>query len=209
MTEELSARPDFPLDTVVEVPIPGLPHDIDLDTGEVLPAERRTERFDGIEGLYQRYFRELGRLAFLLISDLHEAEDVVADVFLKIAEQYDVGTLEDPHAFLCAAVTNRARSVLRHRVVHDKALPKLMPGRDRDSTSDAVLESAESAIVVQALQQLPVRQREAVVLRYYADLSEKEIATAMGLRPGSVKSHTARGIALLRRILDPYMHQFM
>jgi RNA polymerase sigma factor (sigma-70 family) len=61
----------------------------------------------------------------------------------------------------------------------------------------------ERSVVIDALRDLPARQREALVLRYYADLSEAEIAEAMGISKGAVKTHTARGIAALKSVLEP------
>ena len=64
--------------------------------------------------------------------------------------------------------------------------------------------SREVATVVAALRELPARQREAVVLRYYGNLSESDIACAMGISKGAVKSHTARAMAALRTALQQY-----
>ena len=98
------------------------------------------------------------------------------------------------------AELNRCRSVLRHRAVVDKYLPK--PPPDMPSAEHGLLVLAERSAVLAALRTLPGRQREAIVLRYYADLSEAEIAAAMGISRGAVKSHTARGMAALRAELE-------
>ena len=95
---------------------------------------------------------------------------------------------------------NRSRSVLRHRAVVDENLPQAPP--DMPSAEDAILALLERPAVVAALRQLPDRQREAIVLRYYADLSEAEIAAAMRISRGAVKSHTARGMAALRAAME-------
>jgi RNA polymerase sigma factor (sigma-70 family) len=73
---------------------------------------------------------------------------------------------------------------------------------DVPSAEHGALVSLDRDRVVAALQGLTARQREAIVLRYYADLSEAEIATAMGISRGAVKSHTARGMAALRAALE-------
>jgi DNA-binding CsgD family transcriptional regulator len=98
-------------------------------------------------------------------------------------------------------VVNRSRSVLRHKLVVERNLEK--PSPDMPSAEHGALVSLERAAVVAALQGLTARQREAIVLRYYADLSEAEIAEAMGISRGAVKSHTSRGMAALRVALDP------
>ena len=90
--------------------------------------------------------------------------------------------------------------MLRHRTVVDKNPQKAPP--DMPSAEHGALVLLERSAVVAALRGLPDRQREAIVLRYYADLSEAEIATAMGISRGAVKSHTARGMTALRTALE-------
>ena len=116
--------------------------------------------------------------------------------------------LKDPDkapAYLRQAVVNRSRSVLRHRTVVDKYPQQAPP--DMPSAEHGALALLERRAVVTALRDLPERQREAIVLRYYADLSEAEIAGAMGISRGAVKSHTARGMAALRAALKPMVHE--
>lgn len=210
MTEKFGALPFVPPRTVIDGSLMDPPAVIDVGAGEPSPTaiEPDEESPTKLETLYQRYFLELGRIAFLLTRDLQEAEDIVSDVFLRVAEKYNVQDLEDPLAFLRAAVVNRSRSVLRHRVVQDKAAPKLLQLDPGDNTSEAAINNADIGLVMRALRQLPIRQREAVVLRYYVDLNERETAETMGIKTGSVKSHAARGIATLRRVLGPRMVQF-
>jgi DNA-directed RNA polymerase specialized sigma24 family protein len=93
-------------------------------------------------------------------------------------------------------VANRSRSVLRHRAVADRNPRKPPPG------GPGALGLPERPAVVAALRRLPGQQREAIVLRYYADLSEAEAAAAMGISRGAVKSHAARGMAALRADLE-------
>jgi RNA polymerase sigma factor (sigma-70 family) len=97
-------------------------------------------------------------------------------------------------------VVNRSRSVLRHRVVVDRNAPK--PASNMPSAEQGALSLVQRRAVVTALRSLPPRQREALVLRYYGDLSEAQIASAMGISRGAVKSHTARAIASLRVMLE-------
>jgi len=110
-----------------------------------------------------------------------------------------LGDTEKALAYLRQAVVNRSRSVLRHRTVAGKNLPQAppdMPPAEHEAL--AFLEPAVAAV----LRELPERQREAIVLRYYADLSEAEIAAAMRISRGAVKSHTARGMSALRAALE-------
>ena len=95
---------------------------------------------------------------------------------------------------------NKSRSVLRHRTVVDKNLQKAPP--DMPSAEHGALVLLERSAVVSALRHLPERQREAIVLRYYLDLSEAEIATTMGISRGAVKSHTSRGMQALKAALE-------
>ena len=103
-------------------------------------------------------------------------------------------------SYLRQSVVNRSRSVLRHRMVVDKNAPK--PAPDMPSAEHGAIAALERSAVGAALRARPARQREALVLRYYGDLSEAQIASAMGISRGAVKSHTARAMAALRTVLE-------
>jgi RNA polymerase sigma-70 factor (sigma-E family) len=151
--------------------------------------------------LYSQHYRALVRLAALLVRDTPTAEEVVQDSFVAMSGGWQrLRDTEKALAYLRQAVVNRSRSVLRHRTVVDKNLQKAPP--DMPSAEHGALVLLERSAVVAALRGLPDRQREALVLRYYADLSEAEIATAMGISRGAVKSHTARGMSALRNALE-------
>ena len=163
------------------------------------PGLARTGRYAdwAITELYSLHYRTLVRLAVLLVRDIPTAEDVVQDSFVAMNEGWQrLRNAESALAYLRHAVLNRSRSVLRHRAVVDKYLPK--PPPDMPSAEYGALVRLEESAVVAALRRLPGRQREAIVLRYYADFSEAETAAAMGISCGAVKSHTARAIAALR-----------
>ena len=151
--------------------------------------------------LYSQHYRALVRLAALLVRDTPTAEEVVQDSFVAMHGGWQrLRDAEKALAYLRQAVVNRSRSVLRHRTVVDKNLQKAPP--DMPSAEHGALVLLERSAVVAALRGLPDRQREAIVLRYYADLSEAQIATAMGISRGAVKSHTARGMSALRAALE-------
>jgi RNA polymerase sigma-70 factor (sigma-E family) len=154
-------------------------------------------RQDALTELYLRHYAPTVRLAVLLTGDQQTAEDVVQDAFAAMYLAWD--RLRSPHAALRAAVVNKSRSVLRHRVVVDKNMQQAPP--DMPSAEHGAMIQIELSAVLAALGTLPRRQREAVILRYYADLPKAETAAAMGIRPGSVKSHAHRGMAALRREL--------
>jgi len=151
--------------------------------------------------LYASHYRGLVRLASFLVRDTPTAEEVVQDAFVAMADGWQrLRDAEKALAYLRQAVVNRSRSVLRHRTVVDRNLQKAPP--DMPSAEHGALVLLERSAVVSALRELPDRQREAIVLRYYADLSEAEIAATMRISRGAVKSHTARGMAALRAALE-------
>jgi RNA polymerase sigma-70 factor (sigma-E family) len=172
------------------------------------PAERaeRTERTEwsaelAVIELYSMHYLSLVRLAAMLVRDMPTAEEVVQDAFIAMHDGWDrLRDSEKALAYMRQAVVNRSRSVLRHRMVVEKNAPK--PAPDMPSAEHGAMTLLERSEVVAALRDLPGRQREAIVLRYYADLSEAEIAAAMHISRGAVKSHTARGMAALRAALE-------
>ncbi len=154
-----------------------------------------------LRDLYREHRVPLVRLAALLVGD--EAEEVVHDAFVRTHVAWD--RLRDPEralSYLRSAVLNGARSRLRHlRVVERTVLAH--PGLGA-SAETAVMAGEEHRRVIDALRSLPGRQKECLALRYYLDLSEAEIATALGISPGSVKTHVHRGLAALaERLEDP------
>jgi RNA polymerase sigma-70 factor (sigma-E family) len=154
---------------------------------------------EALEQLYAAHWRQLVRLAVLLVRDQGVAEEVVQDCFVAVHARW--GRLRDPDkglAYLRQSVVNRSRSHQRHMtVVRRQALreapPAPVPGADHAS-----YDVAQRAEVLEALRRLPARQREVLALRYYVDLSEAEIADLLGISRGSVKSHASRGVAALR-----------
>jgi RNA polymerase sigma-70 factor (sigma-E family) len=166
-------------------------------------AGQGRSRDRAVTELYALHYRALVRLAVLLVRDVATAEDVVQDSFVALHDGWQrLRDSKSAPAYLRQAVLNRSRSVLRHRAVADKHLPT--PPPDMPSAEHGALVQLERSAVIAALRKLPGRQREAIVLRYYADLSEAEIAAAMGISPGAVKSHTARGMAALRAELEQH-----
>lgn len=160
-----------------------------------------------LEQLYDEHYVRLVRLAVLLLRDAGTAEEVVQDSFVAVYQrlQRTPGTVLDAPAYLRQTVVNRSRSVLRHlRVVdrHPSQLPPHGPGADED-----VLHHDRRRAVLEALAGLPRRQREVLSLRYFLDLSEREIAETLGISPGAVKSHASRGAAALRGHLSHLLEE--
>ena len=151
--------------------------------------------------LCQAHYQSLMRLAALLAGDGGTAEEVVQDAFVAMHKGWR--RLRDPGnalPYLRRSVVNRSRSVRRHRAAVPRCTPE--PPRDAPSAEPQALVRPEDSAVVDALRGLPARQREALALRYYADLSEAGTARAMGISKGAVTSHTARGMSALRTVLE-------
>ena len=165
------------------------------------PADPEWSADRAVTELYSEHYRALVRLAAMLVRDTQTAEEVVQDAFVAMHDGWQrLRDTEKALAYLRQAVVNRSRSVLRHRTVVDKNLQKAPP--DMPSAEHGAMVLLERHAVVAALRDLPDRQREAIVLRYYADLSEADIAATMGISRGAVKSHTSRGMTALRAALE-------
>jgi len=151
--------------------------------------------------VFHREYPAMVGMASLLLRDRAAAEDVVQEAFVCLLLKWD--RLRDPSkagAYLRTTVLNVARGRLRR---DRTAQRKLRPLRVVvDSTEDAALASTEHVRVMAAVDGLPRRQRECAVLRYYLDLSDGEIAEALGMAIGSVKSHLHRARAALEAALE-------
>ena len=138
----------------------------------------------------------------LLLHDQGAAEEVVQDAFVAMHDKW--GRLRDPDkalAYLRQAVVNRSRSALRHRGVVERHLAKQARPADARPADESSVAAARRAAVLDALRELPTRQREVLTLRHYLELSEAEIADALGISRGAVKAHASRGSATLRVLL--------
>src|SRR6478736_8404175 len=154
---------------------------------------------DALERLYAAHWRRLVRLSVLLVRDVPTAEEVVQDAFVAVHARWS--RLRDPDlglAYLRQTVVNRSRSALRHRSVVERHAATLRPVDTPDTAPDTDRREA----VLEAMRALPQRQREVLALRYYLDLSAAEIADALGISRGAVKSHASRGSAALRALLE-------
>ena len=153
-----------------------------------------------ITELYAAHRLSLVRLAVLLVDDVASAEDVVQDAFAALARR--PGAVRDPSkalAYLRVSVVNTARSALRRR----RTARAYSPPHDTSppTPEDSAVLAEEHREVIAALHTLAPRQREVLVLRYWSDLSEGQIAEAMGISRGTVKSTASRGLDALEKIM--------
>ena len=159
------------------------------------------ERDRAIAALFAEHHTPMVRLAALLGAD--DPEDIVAEAFYQLFRRWR--RLRDPDAaisYLRSVVCNLTRMRLRHLLVARRHLAQRAadPTTAHQFAGEALPE--DQRVLLDALRTLPARQREALVLRYWLDLRESEIADAMGISTGAVKSHTSRGMAALTRALD-------
>ena len=171
-----------------------------------MPSGPRWEPDAAVEQLYATHYRRLVRLSVLLVGDLETAEEVVQDSFVAMHGRWR--SLQEPDkglAYLRQTVVNRSRSVLRHRGVRARYVAPAV--RDLPGADDDALVSERRRAVLDAIQQLPDRQREVLALRYYLELSEREIAETLGISSGAVKSHASRGAAALRAHLSELLEE--
>jgi len=153
-----------------------------------------------VTALYQAHALGLVRLAVLMVGDQPTAEDVVQDAFLGLYRRWSA--LKDPERALSYArssVLNGCRMAYRAKSRRDKIT--LAAPEDIESAEATALLGEANREVIAALRRLPARQREAVVLRYYLDMTEHQAAEAMRVSRGTVKSATSRGLAALARLL--------
>jgi RNA polymerase sigma-70 factor (sigma-E family) len=149
--------------------------------------------------LYVRYADGAVRLAYLLTGDMALAEDIVQDAFVRLAGR--LIHLRDPDAFeayLRRTVMNLSKSHFRRKRVERAYLSRARGAITTQDTrwSDRPIEDRDA--LWRALEKLSKRQRVAVVLRFYEDLPEREVADILKCRPGTVKSLVSRGLETLR-----------
>jgi RNA polymerase sigma-70 factor (sigma-E family) len=154
-----------------------------------------------INELYHGRRLALVRLAVLMVDDLPTAEDIVQDVFAALYRRHgaDLRTIEDPNAYLTTGVLNGSRSALRRRRSARAYVPP--PPGAAPAAEDLALLGQPDREVLDALGRLTVRQRQVIVLRYWSELSEREIADALHISRGTVKSTASRALTVLRETL--------
>ena len=143
------------------------------------------------EDVFRRESLGMVRLAFLMVGSRPLAEEIVQEAFARLLQRW--GRLEHPAAYLRASVLNGCKNAHRRRAVERKHAAR---------HADVPFGALETDYLEDALAALPVKRRAALILRYYHDLPEAEIAEALGVRPGTVKSLVSRGLAQLRQVIE-------
>jgi RNA polymerase sigma-70 factor (sigma-E family) len=195
--------PDEPLDRITAQ------HSVETTLGHLRVLDAAPDVSSGtspdtpltLEDLYRQHRMRLVRLAILLVDEPATAEDVVQEAFTGLHRHWS-GLRDEAAAlgYLRTAVVNGSRSVLRRRKTARGYVPPHQANA-RSAESLAML-TTEHQSVVAALGQLPPRQREVLVLRYYGGMSEAEIAAATGVSRGTVKSSASRALDALQRFLE-------
>jgi RNA polymerase sigma-70 factor (sigma-E family) len=161
----------------------------------------RAEPDEAVALLYQVHAVGMIRLAVVMLGDRAAAEDVVQDAFCALYRRF--GSLDQPDralAYVRSCVLNGCRSELRSRTRASRRVASALSPDVASAEQDALL-GEEHRQVLRALRRLPDRQREALVLRFFLDLPEPQIARSMGISQGTVKSTTSRALAALARLL--------
>jgi RNA polymerase sigma-70 factor (sigma-E family) len=156
-----------------------------------------------VTDLFHHHHRRLVGLAALMVDDRETAEEVVQDAFESLYRQWP--RLRDPHAavgYLNRSVVNGSRSRLRRRLSERSyVLPEVGSAPSAESFG---MREGQRKELVDAVRELPRRQREVVVLRYFLDLSEEQIADWLGVSKGSVKRHAFRATATLQKRMEAW-----
>ena len=152
-----------------------------------------------VSTLYQASAVSLIRLAWIMLGDRPSAEDVVQEAFCDLYRRWDrLAEADSALYYVRSSVLNGCRSLLRRRAVRRRSMEYGLP---EISPEAVVLNGEERVELIRALGRLPDRQREALVLRFYLDLSDEEIARVMGIRQSTVRSNAHRGLVALARVL--------
>ena len=157
-----------------------------------------------VGALYESSALGLIRMAYVMLGDLPSAEDVVQEAFCGLYRRWDrLASTDGALYYVRASVLNGCRSALRRRAVRRGFVQhQTLAGEPPAASAETVaLGGEERQEVIRALARLPHRQREVLVLRFYAELPDEQIARVMGIRPGTVRSTAFRALDALGRAL--------
>lgn len=153
--------------------------------------------------LYEAEGPQLVRLARIYTDDRNAAEDLVQEAFIRLHRAaHRIHTEAKAAPYLRSIVINLARDHNRRGLMSLRHQEALVVGTSPDAPDDVLVLDEERAIIIDGLRLLSPRQRDCLVLRFYLDLKEREIAETLGISPNSVKTHCRRGMAALGSILE-------
>ncbi|MFE3764108.1 SigE family RNA polymerase sigma factor [Streptomyces sp. NPDC059104] len=192
-------------DSTVPAAVPAVPAGTPSETPAVTAADGAPvvagTTVDHLTETYQAHYRSLLGLAALLLDDTASCEDVVQEAFIRVhSARNRVRDRDKTLAYLRQTVVNLSRSALRRRILGLKLLSKPMP--DMASAEEGAYDQLERDDLIKAMRGLQRRQREVLVLRYFADMTEVQVAETLGISLGSVKAYGSRGIAALRVAME-------
>jgi RNA polymerase sigma factor (sigma-70 family) len=153
-----------------------------------------------VESLYRGHYRSLFRLAAVFLDDASAADDVVQDAFLRLQSGRTGPRAGNELSWLRQVVVNGCRERHRRRQTAQRLTPVNVG--QQPPADESVIASDVSRAVATAVDRLPARQRECVVLHHFERLNETEISQVLGISVGSVKTHLHRGRAALRPVLE-------
>lgn len=175
----------------------------------VVAAEKRVwtseelERRAFVELIYHQEARSLIRLVRLFTDDRSGAEDIVQEAFIRLYHAVDrIRDQKKSTAYLRSIALNLARDQNRRGLMSLRHQDALVDRRVAEQPPEQILRTESQAEVLDALTSLPSRQRECLVLRFYFELSEREIAETLSISPNSVKTHCRRGMAAMESVLE-------
>ena len=168
------------MNVVVDQPVPHAATPLDLDD------------------VYRSSYTQMVRLAGLLVGNFQAGEEIAQDAFARLVERWN--HVDNPPAYLRTTVVNLCRSRLRRAVVLRRNPPP--PPATAPGPEESIATRVAEAPLRAALGRLPRRQREVVVLRYFEELSDAEVAGALGISPSAVKTHLHRALSTLSNDLE-------
>jgi len=170
---------------------------IDRPSGTGLSADQLVSK------LFAQEATALVRLARLFTDDRNAAEDLVQEAFIRLHRS--AHRIQDPEKaapYLRSILLNLARDHNRRGLMSLRHSEALTPAASPEAPDDQVVLNEQQASLIAGLEKLPARQRECLLLRFYFDLTEREIGTTLSISPNSVKTHCRRGMESLRRKLE-------
>jgi RNA polymerase sigma factor (sigma-70 family) len=177
----------------------GLPGGVSARASGSFDHVAEDDDLERYQQLFHGHFVSMTRLAAMLGAD--DPEDVAQEAFVRLHRRRR--TLRDSHAsigYVRTTVVNLSRSRVRHLAVVRRNPPTA--SRDAESAERQAVRREDARELIAALGRLSTRHREALVLRYWLDLSEAEMADAMGVSRGTVKAHVSRGLDALSTLME-------